>query len=437
MTTQVSTRLPSTLLQQHIPISGRGVHPLIETDGMSLIIRNVKLDDGKHYDIRIWRYDDQGREIMIDGSTSFLKTTIVRAQELAKTIFSKKNFEKLTDAKVWFSDINPGQPSCLIESLKNRKYTELIPDHEDREIVGQAAELHQLFFHQIVTGWSSNPNEDLTIRPKVIPEEEILPQMDEVDQKPSLDKRRRKKDKDYSPLPDRLLDLLPKTLNKGESKATSFLQDPKEVTPQKLPSAPPEEIDSKRNDSLPHEIRSPESLPTPEKHLETLDEALVEAAKDDAEISPTFLQGITYPDLAAYSSNIHFGDPKFERAYKAFCKVRENPNLISTADSDYVDMKNWLKQMYFAAYEQYVKLEDAFIRDESSRYMSIQEWAKHYAAKAIAGYIRDDKHRVEDLEKMLESTPIPGEDLSVESQKTRVQPKRSWFSWFGSKDIKS
>lgn len=366
--------LPPALLKKHFPGAGSSTTYPIETDGESLIIKNVLFDNGKRYDVWIKRFDANRRPIFLNEQTKMLKHTIEEVALLAKEMFSKPYFDEppVNATAILYGNIGP-EEACYQNDLSlpdgdEHKFCSL----SDEPIAGLAREIHNALF-KIKSGVSLDPNESLLISPTRAKKQESppVPSSEKPAEKPSTPEKK----EELSPS---IQKQLPTAL--------------KEAKPQPTPAVK----------------TSPPTSPTAKQHVEELNQTLQKAP------SPEFFKGLTHRSLSDYSlTRDKQQDEKLEPAYQTFLQVLEKPS--EKGDEKAEQMKKWLRDLYLSAYQQHTKLKEVFEKDREG-FSDFHNWCTYYAAKAIAGFVL---------------TPKPIEALVAELQKTEIPPDLSVASSAG------
>lgn len=406
-------------------------HPIrLETDGECLIIRNVTFKDGNEYDIRIWRYDDYGNVMYMDGNTEFLKKTIEDVRAIAIEMFVPENFvspDLMTKTKIYFNNRNATSVESWEEDLTKpsedptakNSILDSSGDPAKRPLTANVAKIHNLFFGAQTTAWSNDPNDQLTIKPKVVPKEEFpapVASASKTDEGSSTDifisSPKQKKTKKRAEVDsDDDVDAEP---------AKEGLR--KHAKKQKLL---PEKIEESTNSS-PTAADGTDLIPTPEAHEDSLREVLDAAARDHLSRhprTPEFLKGINYFDIADYAiATPKPKDDKLEKAYAVFRKILEKPNDDSSTDQEYIGMRHWLVNMYKAAYKKHMQMKAAF--NGNITHVDRRAWSRHFAAKAIAGYILVPNTSFNNLEAWLENI-----DPTQKGKVPSNPPKKKWFGF--------
>ncbi len=407
--------MPSSLVNRHFPDSGQGDRLRVDTDGECLIIRNVLLDDSKRYDVRIWRYDANKNVILIKDQEAFLGFTIETVRDLVKDMFSQGRVQSPLGTRVWFSNLD-NQALCQQEDLAlpqeaAGKYSDI---NETDPVASAAAQIHHFLFNTVVTGWTSSQGEPLHIYPNRVPKEDLtLPKKDTVEinlTKPEGKRKRKAKKKKPLKIPEHVKaqDILPPVLNDASTNTNEENSSAGDA---------PSVVD--QADS------SPAETPTQNQQFNNVAEAL-DAASQSFQTNG-FLKDISYSDLQNYSLWPDSSKTDLKRGYDAFSSVLRSPNDTDTTDRS--EMKQWLRHHYLAAHELHKSMKNIFEKDDD--FENFDEWCKHYAARAVAGFIQVKDVSIENLVNYLKgldiSSPAP-----VDSSVPQLPPapvKKSWWPW--------
>jgi hypothetical protein len=386
--------LPPSAYESHFPGSGRGLHPVIDTDGECLILRRVKIGT-EYYDIRIWRFDAKDALIRLSKDSSFLKEVMVDVQTLVMKLF-EDNFEDITEKRVWYSDKDPRAPVCHVEQKSlpksNPNKFQKLDAVDNPEVVQTMASIHSLFFNAVRTVVSADPNpQNLVLRPNVVSKEEEGAPASTSAIDPSI--------RISTGIPDHIKVNIPPALIDEE---TSTDATPPATGAPPVTGAP---------------------IPTAKEHVHTLQEAL-DAASEEY-LGPDFLDNVTYQQLESFARN-KTADPTLKKAYEAYKAVLKDPEATG-ADND--AMRRWLKHHYLAAHTRYQMLKSVWEKDKKPN--DFDQWCQYYAAKAIAGFIYVESQSIDKLVDFLKGTTIPAATAAATAPVTVPTVKKGFRNLWG------
>ncbi len=333
--------------------------PIIaKTDGQCLILKGVRFQDGKRYDIRIWRWDEDGNEIALNEHTKFSGPALAQIQALASNIFSY--FKDPTKFKVIYRD---DPETC--ESHMGSTIQDLIASGHTA-IVDGARRIHQLLLPEARMDWSSDPRAKLVIQPQRITAEEIA----------AMNKANEEAKEAEEGVPQAKK---PTDTSTGKADAAAET-DPAEDT--SAPSALPQPL-------------------SPQVERERLDKAATEFVNP-----PPFLKGVTYSDMVDYAAQpVKKDNDHLYHAYEAYKAVVANPALN---DEKAQQMKAWLKWLYLNAYQLRKEQEEfrAYF-DAVGSEVDYDEYCKLTAADSVISNVKVERMDIEPLKAELIQTPIP------------------------------
>lgn len=399
--------LPFPILERELPHTGKGFHPIIETDRESLYIRRAFRINEKWYDLRIWRLNEEKRPMRITEKTHFPTHTIIAAQHLAKEIFGN-HFDDPTSTRMWYSDVGD-HPSCLWENPllpddalgKSDNLCISAPNHP---LIKQMEQLHHLFFHDTGTIVTTDPAAIIT--PREISLEEYPPKPKEEPPTSPVRKKRKKS----GPLPKHIKEHLPLSLTKNTNGADPVV-----------------EPTSGGIDALPKRGKTPSKQPiTAEEHLDNLHDAFRVASKTFQTKEGSLFKGISYLDLEKYAQDRNKKQKdELEKIYQAYLRVLRDPK--ATGDTNAEEMKKWLKHHYKAALKEYEKLEVTWRLNKEGREKFV-DWCQYYAAKAIAGFILAEGQSIDALVAELQTTDT-ATPVKSEGSRLRRLVQKIPFLW--------
>lgn len=305
----------------------------VETDENLIVIRRVRADNGKYYDVFIWKCDAQGNPIPVQaGHPLFLVDTLNKITGLVRGIISKA--DSVEDYTFFYQD---GQ---CIQQEDETGHRNTLDDPSDQE--SPAYYLEQI--HKEYTLM-----EPMTGR---VPSEMIV--------------YARKADQEIHPYSKKRKSSDPIVLSEKKKEI--------KVKPSKKQKQTPS------SKFLPQSIQSPEQEEKVIRNLTTL----------------ANLQGSVFEDTRVLYSQLRDyaltkkGDKNVERAYKAFEELLKNP---ATQNQDAIQMKKWLEKLYKEISKAYLGItgNELYKKDqETGEQRPIEEWARDFALRWLLYGIRSD-----------------------------------------------
>lgn len=383
----------------------------LETDGNCLILPRV-LVKGVYYDLFIHRFDHKNKLIKIDGTSQFSIIALRKIQQIVQ-LFLEKTTQKFTKNTYYYRKA----PMCFkIDSGDGKGPKDLtrFSSNDSRNEEIQHTKNVMNFLHEKLFLEERTTYEHSLIKPTFLAgnDSETSPSKAFSSSNPASS---------MSSLPSTLSGQrkVAHPASKGQSKgnpqvvAHNSSQRGRKKASEHAPS----------NGSLPKHVQ--ENLPLEKRlgngaksdqstqtQLEGVKKYLydqVTSNLDQVQSDKAWLKGITYRDLAEYSIDQSKGslNPSVVDAFNHFVKVLKNTDAIR-ADKD-LEMYDWIKKLYFQAYHNYKKLEEVYgFEDEATkkRFPEFDSWARHYAAKSIAGFIATNE-RIGRLVENLKKLSIP------------------------------
>lgn len=333
-----------------LPASYQGVAPqlpsdsgiarpiIAKTDGKSLILKGVLFQNGKRYDIRIWRWDAEGNEINLDQNTQFSGPALAQIQNLAKEVFG--HFRDPALSKIYYRD-NPEM--CHVETAS--KVQEVTSSHSG--IVSGVRRIQELLIPHARMDWSSDPQSRLVIQPELLTDQEIA----------AMEKEEEEQEEGAPP------------------KAPQANPAP---TPTPLaPSAPPQ--------NPPPTAPAPASQPKQLKTKREPDLRALNQASQSYQSQNSFLKDVTYEALRNYASQVSKSPAdKLYKPYQAFLQVAKKPD---SNDAEAEEMKRWLEHHYWHEFQARLSDKDFqnyFLNNGGKDFVS---FCKRTAADAVVSYI--------------------------------------------------
>lgn len=390
--------LPSDFIHEHFPGAGRGVNS-VESNGSDLILRNIKINR-IYYDLRIQRWDANGELITINENTDFMVASIKEIEKSAIKLFSE--LDDPTKYRYWFHDV--GEQKFRQEEIHNPDLKERMTELEkDTKLFNSIKEIHDEYFN--VTRVTFDIPGKL-IYPTIVPREE-----------PSKKKAVSKMDEDEDTDEDEVSKMdtdenvasVSKPKNQGQDQGLQA-----ELLPKSL-RVVDGSTDAKLKDDASALSKKAEEHMQQLKHMIDQD-----ALSVSAQTRTDFLKDVTYSQLVDYSmrKDPKITDSRLEPAYQSFLKVLQDP---TKDDEDEKIMKKWLKDVCIVFYKIYLNQHKKLYQEDldlgESRFKTIQDWSKYYAASRF-GFIRapyrSDALRNE-LIKMIDDDSLNKKDTTWDS----------------------
>ncbi len=355
------------------PVLGRGERPLVvKTDGESLIFKNVVFPNGKRYDIRIWRKDEEGDLIPIDEKQDlFSFLALSRIHELAKQVFfspADRGHEGEDRTGLRFTYSPPPSEECKYFFGEDEEGKPLNrPDIVD-PIRGIYQELYPPFGRmEIAVG-----DKDQSLvrlgreKPRPVKQKDV-----EMPKPTSAPPSPRRSEETASQAPS----------TESASPLPSPRGAPEEVAPPVFSTTLDKTLDTKINTKL----------------FQVLD---AEAKKFSAAHAGSFLANVTYSDLYRHSVKPSI-NPLLPSVHEAFREVVQG-SRSGVSEENFRLMDQWIRTLYLAAYRHF-EAELAPRSGESEKQR--QNRCKHVAANIVVGFVKISGVNVVPYVKSLEQRP--------------------------------
>jgi hypothetical protein len=126
---------------------------LSREDGEALIIENAVEIDGRKYDLRIVRRDDQGNVIPVYEHSRFLADSIEKIKGYAQAVFETM--------------VEPADSTVYYQKMPHEFCTVTAHDFEDErgDLIPNLREIDRLLNPVVMGGWREDPNGILTLSP--------------------------------------------------------------------------------------------------------------------------------------------------------------------------------------------------------------------------------------------------------------------------------
>lgn len=407
-------RLPASLIRKGF-MDGAQPNFILETDGESLILRRVPIG-GKLYDLRIHRWDANDKLIKVGSDYKILPHV---ASEIQRTlqVFYESHFRDNPSCNRYFYKGDPEKFVILDKRGNPNDYTDFSGDedaiHNARDIM---AHLYNRFFAESRVSYS--PNGVNFVSPKMVAKD--LPS-------------KSKESGGNSSTKSRINQYVSPIISSGSNSVGSSTRDERiddDDSDEELDSEvngslankeaevpkPPVDTGAMQDEShvgkeianiLPksmvREIATPQGgRGGPQFAAQTEVLGKIHSGLNSVSLPNTsecdYLKGITYPELSHFAADASpkgIGrNPKklkLKKALNAFVALVKEPNESSV---DCKGMKLWLEALYQRSYKNYSQLRAVYDREDQqtkSSYPTFDKWCKHYAAKAIVGFVRSDK----------------------------------------------
>jgi hypothetical protein len=138
---------------------------LSREDGEALIIENAVEIDGRKYDLRIVRRDDQGNVIPVYEHSRFLADSIEKIKGYAQAVFETM--------------VEPADSTVTYQKMPHEFCTVTANDFEDErgDLIPNLREIDRLLNPVVMGGWREDPNGILTLSPL---KEYVRPQQPDI-----------------------------------------------------------------------------------------------------------------------------------------------------------------------------------------------------------------------------------------------------------------
>lgn len=307
----------------------------VDTDGSSLIIRHAFIQKGKFYDLRVERRGAEGQ--IIDAKGLVFQHVIDRVKAEAKELFSNCNFPE----KARFVYSTPPQ-QCILQDTSTGGYESL--DSSD-PMTQSAARIHGLFFGVTAGYQRSGHSGEMVIQPTLIQPE----------------------------LPAAFPGFTPSHPNAPIVPPPSPPRVFPESTTPPAPTAPPQ--------VAPPEVTPLEVTPLEEDSDAFTKDVLLPALNNVVPQEGLF-QGVTYFNLRDYAKRGE-GSPEVATAYTHFLRALVSPN-----QSGIDKMREWLQNLYRAAYEVYQKISNEEERKDAAAAVVALIPTSGYSLDALKNYLK-------------------------------------------------